>query len=198
MELVRACADSMAFLESGPDREPSSDTLGTLGHREDEKVQLMTMHKSKGLEFRVVILLGLSQWGMALGRPGDGDEYDTQLAERNLLYVAVTRAKDALVLSSRLGLNLQPGKFSGERYFGKPSWLLRALYSRFDVELRRRDECEDAVVPIGPRWAKKQVLVANSGYPVQQVRLLFRCVNCIRTGLVQGGQRGEVFSYAVI
>lgn len=177
VELVRACADSMAFLESGPDREPSGDTLGTLGHQEDEKVQLMTMHKSKGLEFRVVILLGLSEWGMSLGRPGDADEYVKMNTERNLLYVAVTRAKDVLVLSSRVGLNQKPGKFARERHFGGPSWLLKALYKSFGVMVRERDEYVDVNAKTGSRWVKKRLLVGNKGYPEAEVCLLQRCIH---------------------
>lgn len=165
MELVRACADSMAFLEAGPDRSPSDDTKSTLGSVEDQKVQLMTMHKAKGLEFRAVILVGLSEFGLG---SREGATPENMEAARNLLYVAVTRAKDALVLSSRHGLSLKPGRLVTERSRGRPSWLLERLYEDYGVEVTQSDEHE--FVSHGPPWKQTKVVVANKGYPVAQVR----------------------------
>lgn len=64
---------------------------------EDEhqnKVQLMTLHASKGLEFPVVILAGLEE--DLLPHKTLGSDIDE---ERRLFYVGVTRAKQRLVLS---------------------------------------------------------------------------------------------------
>jgi DNA helicase-2/ATP-dependent DNA helicase PcrA len=59
-----------------------------------DKVQLMTLHASKGLEFPVVILAGLEE--DLLPHKTLGSDIDE---ERRLFYVGVTRAKKRLVMS---------------------------------------------------------------------------------------------------
>ncbi|MBW2108764.1 MAG: ATP-dependent helicase, partial [Deltaproteobacteria bacterium] len=62
-----------------------------------ERVTLMTMHASKGLEFAVVFVVGCED-GLIPYAAAAGDEH--RLAEeRRLFYVALTRAKEALFLT---------------------------------------------------------------------------------------------------
>jgi superfamily I DNA/RNA helicase len=61
-----------------------------------EKVTLMTMHASKGLEFPVVFIAGCEEGYLPFLR--DGEHTDIE-EERRLLYVAMTRARQALYLS---------------------------------------------------------------------------------------------------
>ncbi len=59
------------------------------------KVNLMTIHRSKGLEFKVVIIIGVNE-GII---PTSNYTKETLDEERRLLYVAITRAKEILYLS---------------------------------------------------------------------------------------------------
>lgn len=64
---------------------------------DNDKVSLMTIHQSKGLEFKNVYVAGLEEnlfpSQMSLGSRSDLEE------ERRLFYVAITRAEEELVLS---------------------------------------------------------------------------------------------------
>lgn len=64
---------------------------------EDDKVTLMTVHASKGLEFPVVFITGLEEGLFPHARSLDTKEQTEE--ERRLFYVAVTRAKHFLSLS---------------------------------------------------------------------------------------------------
>lgn len=70
-----------------------------------EKVRLMTIHQSKGLEFPYVFVVGLSEgifpsMKTLRERKGDGEE-----EERRLMYVAVTRAERELFLTESEGFS---------------------------------------------------------------------------------------------
>lgn len=66
---------------------------------EPKKLQLMTIHASKGLEFDMVIIAGLNEGILPSYRANNNpDELES---ERRLAYVAYTRAKDFLILTSR-------------------------------------------------------------------------------------------------
>ncbi|SDX20811.1 UvrD/REP helicase N-terminal domain-containing protein [Saccharopolyspora shandongensis] len=68
-------------------------------------VRIGTMHKMKGLEFRCVVVAAVSASMVpleaALANAGDDSQQHQQVlqAERNLLFVACTRARDALFVS---------------------------------------------------------------------------------------------------
>ncbi len=61
-------------------------------------VKLMTVHASKGLEFKYVFIAGLEDGLFPHERHGDESSVDDE-EERRLFYVAVTRAKEKLFLS---------------------------------------------------------------------------------------------------
>ncbi len=125
-------------------RQPDEALAATHGESTDV-VRLMTIHQSKGLEFPVVVVpdldrrrrgstatvaftlqlgpmvkLSESKSGLDLYRLAESDEEDAELVR--LLYVAVTRAADYLVLSAGVD---EPGKVTGP-------WM-ELLGRRFDL-----------------------------------------------------------------
>lgn len=64
----------------------------------DEKVRLMTIHQSKGLEFDTVFIPGLTEGVFPSHRSIRERRKDGEEEERRLMYVAVTRARDMLYL----------------------------------------------------------------------------------------------------
>ena len=66
---------------------------------EPDQVQLMTIHKSKGLEFDLVFHLDLYEWILPAKRSERGEKFFTAWEQdKNLHYVAITRAKKVCVL----------------------------------------------------------------------------------------------------
>ncbi|MGB3542060.1 ATP-dependent helicase, partial [Rubrivirga sp.] len=103
-ELLNAVAE---FAGGSPDGEPRTmseflqevslvadvDRLGD----DENRVTLMTLHASKGLEFKVVFVTGLEEGLFPLAKAAQDP---TELEEeRRLLYVGVTRAEEALFLT---------------------------------------------------------------------------------------------------
>lgn len=66
---------------------------------EENSIQVMTLHKSKGLEFRVVFHLDLYQWIIPSYPAIKGDQKE-MVQSVNLHYVGITRAKEACILVS--------------------------------------------------------------------------------------------------
>ncbi len=113
--------------------------LKKLAKRKQETVTLMTIHAAKGLEFKIVFLIGMEEGLFPHSRtvinPSELEE------ERRLCYVAVTRAKDHLVLtytkyrrifgSSSATL---PSRFIGEIPLKLVDWQLLDNYDADDQE----------------------------------------------------------------
>jgi DNA helicase-2/ATP-dependent DNA helicase PcrA len=74
-------------------------TIHTGEEKEDEKPLIIsTIHRAKGLEWRVVFIPMLCEDSFPSGRSiGDAGAYEE---ERRVFYVAITRAKDQLYLIS--------------------------------------------------------------------------------------------------
>jgi DNA helicase-2/ATP-dependent DNA helicase PcrA len=67
--------------------------------KETTGIKLMTVHASKGLEFKYVFVTGLEDGLFPHQRMGSGQEGVDSEEERRLFYVAITRAKEKLFLS---------------------------------------------------------------------------------------------------
>ncbi len=99
LDLLREAGDDPAVAEADPD---------------EDAVHVLTVHKAKGLEFPTVFLVGCAEGKFPLQRRGDALALPDALAkeelapggggqlleERRLFYVAMTRARDELLLTS--------------------------------------------------------------------------------------------------
>ncbi len=108
--------EQLALL-TGPE---STDLAGRPGSGDPERVTLSTIHQAKGLEWRVVFLVWLTEGMFPSARSIETREGIEE--ERRLFYVAVTRAEDELYLTYPLiRLNAgygeavqRPSRFIGE------------------------------------------------------------------------------------
>ena len=85
------------------------------------KVNLMTIHASKGLEFPVVFIAGAEEGLIPHGRAVDEGGDAAVEEERRLFYVAITRARDKLLISAcrsrrrqNSAVESQPSRFLDE------------------------------------------------------------------------------------
>ncbi|MBI2793679.1 MAG: UvrD-helicase domain-containing protein [Ignavibacteria bacterium] len=101
------------------------ETVALVSEQDDpqlgsNRIALMTMHASKGLEFPLVVIAGLEQGLFPLAKaetdPGEQEE------ERRLFYVGITRAREELILSYA-----ERRYRFGELSFSRPSTFLSEL-----------------------------------------------------------------------
>lgn len=65
----------------------------------DDTASIITVHAAKGLEFKVVFIIGLNDGLFPLSRAINSDDDNELEEERRLMYVAITRAKERLYLT---------------------------------------------------------------------------------------------------
>jgi DNA helicase-2/ATP-dependent DNA helicase PcrA len=95
--LAQNAASREAFLaDLTLDPPVSTGDLAGPPHRDEEFVVLSTIHSAKGCEWRNVYLIHAADGVLPSDMANSGEELEE---ERRLLYVAVTRAKDRLVIS---------------------------------------------------------------------------------------------------
>lgn len=85
---------------------PSSDS---------DIIRIMSLHKSKGLSSSVVVIAGCVEGALpTLGKNISQNEKQKQIQEqRRLFYVAITRSKNILVISSPVRMTLRDAKSNG-------------------------------------------------------------------------------------
>jgi superfamily I DNA/RNA helicase len=71
----------------------------------DNEVNILTLHKSKGLEYDIVFHLDLYEWIFPNKQPGTNDDFSNPIygdwnQDLNLHYVGITRAKKGCYLIS--------------------------------------------------------------------------------------------------
>jgi DNA helicase-2/ATP-dependent DNA helicase PcrA len=113
--------------------DPPASTADLAGppRLDDDFLVLSTIHSAKGGEWRVVHLTDASDGNipsdMALGSVEEVEE------ERRLLYVAVTRARDVLVVSYPLRYYFRRTPLDDAHSYGQPSRFLGPAAARFDA-----------------------------------------------------------------
>ncbi len=110
------------------------------GQSEQDCVQLMTLHAAKGLEFKLVFIVGLED-GLfpaqsALLDPGRLQE------ERRLCYVGLTRAMQKLYLSYA-----ESRRLYGKETFPRPSRFIREIPPHLLQEIRLRGQIDRPTAP---------------------------------------------------
>jgi superfamily I DNA/RNA helicase/RecB family exonuclease len=149
------------FADSLSAQEIVADTLAERAVR-DDTVKILTAHRSKGLEWDVVIVAGVQEetWPdlrlrdslLGAGELGEEDHSTAMLAakllaeERRLFYVAVTRARKLLVVTAA----------GGEDTDIRPSRFLTELAGPPEAEIPIQRVAEE-----GHRWLAMPALVAD-------------------------------------
>ena len=90
-------------------------TQPELPSSESDIIRVMSLHKSKGLTSSVVVIAGCVAGALpTLGKNISQIEKQKQLQEqRRLFYVAITRSKKLLVISSAVQMTLRDAKSNG-------------------------------------------------------------------------------------
>ncbi|MDR1658608.1 MAG: UvrD-helicase domain-containing protein [Deltaproteobacteria bacterium] len=101
----------LRWQEAGEEETTSADGLDFKA----DKINLLTMHSAKGLEFRLVFVVGLEDRLCPLHLEAEPDRSE----ERRLFYVAVTRARDRLYLTRSENRFIFGQKLDGTR---SPFW----------------------------------------------------------------------------
>jgi len=92
-------------------------SVDTSAHTQDEeRITLMTLHNAKGVEFPIVIIVGVEQENLPLWRTLDDPQQVAE--ERRVLYVGITRAQESVYLFSTRDRNdgflRSPSRFAFE------------------------------------------------------------------------------------
>ncbi len=101
--------DRAALLQSGEEEDV------------EEALSLMSLHRAKGLEFDTVIIVGVEEGLLPHQRSLDEGEAGLH-EERRLLYVGITRARDALLLTSS-----RMRRMFGDMIYPQPSRFISGL-----------------------------------------------------------------------
>lgn len=128
---IESLLNSMDIWENDPDNDNPNlfnylnrITLLSRDNGDDEndkgKVNLMTIHASKGLEFPVVFIAGAEEGLIPHARSVEENDGNVE-EERRLFYVAITRARDKLLISAcrkrrhmQMVVETEPSRFLDE------------------------------------------------------------------------------------
>ena len=139
----------------------------------DEYISLMSIHASKGLEFKHVFIVGMEEGFFPL--VGEGSDIEE---ERRLGYVAITRAKDNLTLS-----------FVHSRFYkGRRTHLLK---SRF---LTESDLIKGSLTIDTPKAFRKDDLVKHKIFGMGRIESVQKAGKELKLKINFGGNKRDILS----
>lgn len=124
----------------------------------EDYVQLMTLHSAKGLEFKLVFLVGMEE-GLFPSQQSV-DDVGRLEEERRLCYVGMTRAMQQLYL-----IYAESRRLYGRETYPRPSRFLREIPAEFLQEVRMRATISRPVTAV---QAKATSLQATGSYKLGQ------------------------------
>ena len=124
----------------------------------DDCVQLMTLHSAKGLEFKLVFLVGMEE-GLFPSQQSV-DDVGRLEEERRLCYVGITRAMRQLYLTYA-----ESRRLYGRETYPRPSRFLREIPAEHIHEVRMRATVSHPVTSVKP---KAQSLQTEGKYKLGQ------------------------------
>ena len=110
----------------------------------EDCVQLMTLHSAKGLEFKLVFLVGMEE-GLFPSQQSVNDVARLE-EERRLCYVGMTRAMQQLYLTYA-----ESRRLYGRESYPRPSRFLREIPAEFIQEVRIRATISRPVTAVKPK-----------------------------------------------
>jgi DNA helicase II / ATP-dependent DNA helicase PcrA len=115
----------------------------------EDCVQLMTIHSAKGLEFKLVFLVGMEE-GLFPSQQSVDDVARLE-EERRLCYVGMTRAMQQLYLTYA-----ESRRLYGRESYPRPSRFLREIPAEFLQEVRMRATISRPVTAVKPKATSLQ------------------------------------------
>lgn len=137
--------------------------------KETNKVKLMTVHQSKGLEFPYVFIIGLSDGIFPNARSIRERKKNALEEERRLMYVATTRAQNCLFMTESEGYNMQaqqeklPSRFIAEikrELFVTEGEMDEALWKRLQDQVQS-EELGAVTAPDEPTEDSERIKVGS-------------------------------------
>jgi DNA helicase-2/ATP-dependent DNA helicase PcrA len=125
----------------------------------DDCVQLMTIHSAKGLEFKIVFLVGMEE--NLFPSQQSVDDVGRLEEERRLCYVGMTRAMQHLYLTYA-----ESRRLYGRESYPRPSRFLREIPPELIQEVRIRATINHPITPLNP--TKKGSLETTGTYKLGQ------------------------------
>lgn len=149
------------LIEAGDDPETVEADLDT------DAVNVLTIHKAKGLEFRVVFLVNLVNGRFPLPHRRQTIELPEVLIkeilptgdfhiqeERRLFYVGMTRAKEELYITSALD-------YGGRRLRSISQFVIEALGSKAKEKEKKKPHALEAIESFAPKKGSKKLALSE-------------------------------------